>query len=163
MEETSQASNVSWQSNTKSTLPIRWLSANTVPDLTSVYIRCNRTLLISVSSTSRNTWNTTYRYWKKRRIFVVELTGTLSISLLHCVMNLCRASTIKDWYTQTAVQKTCTITIKPPGVKTFPCYTLPAVTGRTVAVYNMERLRFRYPLRYIPIFRKWNSSLTENP
>ncbi len=62
--------------------------------------------LISVSSTSRNTWNTTYRYWKKRRIFVVELTGTLSISLLHCVMNLCRASTIKDWYTQTAVQKT---------------------------------------------------------
>ena len=42
-------------------------------------------------------------------------------------------------------------------------WALTAVTGRTVAVYNMERLRFRYPLRYIPIFRKWNSSLTENP
>lgn len=147
----------------KSTLPTRWLSANTAPDLTSAYIRCNHMLLISVSSTSRSTWNTTYRCWKKRLTFVVELTGTLSISLLHCAMNLCRASTIKDWCTQTVLPKTCTITIKPSGVKTFPCCTLPAVTGRTVAVYNMERLLFRYPLRYIPIFRKWNSSLTEHP
>ena len=154
MEVTSPDSNSIWKNNTKSILPTPWLSANTVQDLTSAYIRYNLMHLISVSNTSRSIWSITCLYWKKHLTSVVEHTGISSISLPHCVMSLCHGSTIKDWYTQTALLKIYTIIIKLPGVKTFQYYISPAATGHIVPVYSMGKSRSYYRLKYILTFLK---------